>query len=177
MQNTSRALRQTIGIVPQDVVLFNESIEYNIRYGFPNASMEEVIAAAKLAGIHDAIEHLSEGYNTVVGERGMKLSGGEKQRIGIARCFLKNPRILIFDEATSSLDTMTEHKILTAFKQLSADRTSIVIAHRLSSIVEADEIAVFSGGRIVEKGTPKEMVFNPSGYLQQIIESNQLAKR
>lgn len=174
---TLTSLRQTIGIVPQDVVLFNESIEYNIRYGFPNASMEEVIAAAKLAGIHDAIEHLSEGYNTVVGERGMKLSGGEKQRIGIARCFLKNPRILIFDEATSSLDTMTEHKILTAFKQLSADRTSIVIAHRLSSIVEADEIAVFSGGRIVEKGTPKEMVFNPSGYLQQIIESNQLAKR
>ncbi|GBE59138.1 ABC transporter [Babesia ovata] len=171
---TLGSLRNAIGIVPQDVVLFNETIEYNIRYGNPDASMEDVIAAAKRAGIDETIQHLPLGYDTVVGERGMKLSGGEKQRIGIARCFLKNPSILVFDEATSSLDAMTEHKILSAFRNLSADRTTIVIAHRLSSIVEADEIAVFCDGKIIEKGETEQLMNNPGGYLQQIIRSNQI---
>ncbi|KAK1444730.1 ATP-binding cassette sub-family B protein [Babesia gibsoni] len=174
---TLRSLRNSIGIVPQDVVLFNESIEHNIRYGNPDASFEEVVKAAKLAGIHDAIAHMSDGYSTIVGERGMKLSGGEKQRIGIARCFLKNPKILIFDEATSSLDSLTEHKILSTFRKLSAERTTIVIAHRLSSMIEADEIAVFSDGRILEKGTPKELIYNTNGYLKEIVKSNQLAQK
>ncbi|GIX60836.1 ABC transporter [Babesia caballi] len=174
---TLSSLRNSIGIVPQDVVLFNESIEYNIRYGNPDASKEEIVEAAKLAGMHDTILHLSHGYDTVVGERGMKLSGGEKQRIGIARCFLKKPKILVFDEATSSLDSMTENKILSAFRKLSADRTTIVIAHRLSSIIEADEIAIFCDGKIVEKGRTSQLMGNPHGYLQQIIRSNQLYKR
>ncbi|GFE53117.1 ABC transporter [Babesia ovis] len=174
---TLSSLRNAIGIVPQEVVLFNESVEYNIRYGRPDATMEEVIEAAKLAGMHETIQHLPHGYETAVGERGMKLSGGEKQRIGIARCFLKNPKILVFDEATSSLDSMTEHKVLTAFRKLSANRTTIVIAHRLSSILEADEIAVFRHGKIVEKGETKTLMEDPNGYLQQIIQSNAVIKR
>ncbi|ORM40058.1 putative ABC transporter [Babesia sp. Xinjiang] len=174
---TLSSLRNAIGIVPQDVVLFNESIAYNIKYGRPDATMEEVIAAAKLAGMHETIQHLKDGYDTVVGERGMKLSGGEKQRIGIARCFLKNTKILVFDEATSSLDSMTEHKVLAAFRKLSANRTTIVIAHRLSSILEADEIAVFCDGKIVQKGPADLLMKDPNGYLQQIIRSNVLIKR
>eukprot|EP00371_Babesia_bovis_P002974 XP_001611621.1 ABC transporter family protein [Babesia bovis T2Bo] len=173
---TLSSLRNSIGIVPQDVVLFNESIEYNIKYGRPEATMEDVIGAAKLAGMHDTILNLPDGYNTIVGERGMKLSGGEKQRIGIARCILKNPKILVFDEATSSLDSMTEHKVLTAFRKLSANRTTIVIAHRLSSILEADEIAVFRDGKIVEKGETQKIMEDPNGYLQQIIRSNAVMK-
>ena len=147
------SLRQHIGIVPQDTVLFNESIYHNIQYARPGATEAEVRRAAKLANIDKFIEALPEGYQTVVGERGLKLSGGEKQRVAIARVILKNPRILIFDEATSSLDSHSEQVILKSLKQVAEEHTTLVIAHRLSTIVDANNIIVLEQGKIVEQGT------------------------
>lgn len=155
---TQDSLRRAIGIVPQDTVLFNESIMYNIQYAQPEASREEIYTAAKLASIHEFIESLPQGYDTVVGERGLKLSGGEKQRIAIARVILKNPPVLIFDEATSSLDSHSEQSILDSLAQLSEKHTTMVIAHRLSTVVDADRILVLKHGRIVEQGTHSELL-------------------
>jgi ABC-type transport system involved in Fe-S cluster assembly fused permease/ATPase subunit len=147
------SLRAAIGVVPQDTVLFNDSIYYNIAYGKPGATREEIEHAARLAQIHDFIARLPQGYNTKVGERGLKLSGGEKQRVAIARTILKNPRILILDEATSALDTATEQEIGAALRSVARDRTTLVIAHRLSTITDADEILVLREGEIVERGS------------------------
>jgi len=148
-----RTLRAAIGIVPQDTVLFNDTIEYNIAYGRPGATKDEIVAAAKLAQIHDFIASLPKGYETQVGERGLKLSGGEKQRVAIARAILKQPAILIFDEATSALDSKSEKAIQAELKQIARNRTTLTIAHRLSTIVDADVILVLERGRIVERGT------------------------
>ncbi|TCP12131.1 ATP-binding cassette subfamily B protein [Crenobacter luteus] len=155
---TQDSLRAHIGIVPQDTVLFNDSIYYNIAYGRPDASRDEVIEAAKSAHIHDFVMSLPDGYDTQVGERGLKLSGGEKQRVAIARTILKNPPILIFDEATSALDSRTEKAIQAELAQISADRTTLIIAHRLSTVVDADRILVMEGGRVVESGSHRELV-------------------
>ena len=149
---TQRSLRAAIGIVPQDTVLFNDSILYNIAYGRPEASREQVIDAARAAHIHDFIVSLPDGYDSMVGERGLKLSGGEKQRVAIARALLKNPVILIFDEATSALDSKSEKAIQAELDRIAADRTTLVIAHRLSTVVDADEILVFEQGRVIERG-------------------------
>ena len=150
---TQASLRAAIGVVPQDTVLFNDTIGYNIAYGRPGASQAEVEHAARLAQVHDFVLRLPDGYNTRVGERGLKLSGGEKQRVAIARTVLKNPRILILDEATSALDTRTEREIETALRTVSAHRTTLVIAHRLSTVTDADEILVLNEGRVAERGT------------------------
>ncbi len=150
---TQASLRAAIGVVPQDTVLFNDTIAYNIAYGRPGASQPEIEHAARLAQVHDFVLRLPEGYQTKVGERGLKLSGGEKQRVAIARTILKNPRILILDEATSALDTRTEREIETALRTVAADRTTLVIAHRLSTVVDADEILVMSEGEVAERGT------------------------
>ena len=149
---TQDSLHQSIGVVPQDTVLFNDTIRYNIAYGRAGASEEEVIAAAKAAKIHDFIQSLPDGYETAVGERGLKLSGGEKQRVGIARTLLKNPPILLLDEATSALDSDTEREIQDELRAMSEGRTVLTIAHRLSTIVEADQIIVLENGEIVEHG-------------------------
>jgi ATP-binding cassette, subfamily B, heavy metal transporter len=153
-----KGLRSVIGMVPQDTVLFNDTIRYNIAYGKPDATQEEIVAAARLAQIHDFIMSLPKGYDALVGERGLKLSGGEKQRVSIARTILKNPSILLLDEATSALDTFTESDIQKALKAISRNRTTIVIAHRLSTVVEADSIVVLEGGQIVEQGTHAELL-------------------
>jgi ABC-type transport system involved in Fe-S cluster assembly fused permease/ATPase subunit len=150
---TQASLRQAIGMVPQDTVLFNDTIEYNIRYGLPSAGRREIREAAKLAQIHDFIMGLPEGYKTMVGERGLKLSGGEKQRVAIARTILKAPPILMLDEATSALDSYTEKEIQESLERVARDRTTLVIAHRLSTVVHADDIIVLDEGRIVERGT------------------------
>ncbi|MBR2296679.1 MAG: ABC transporter ATP-binding protein [Clostridia bacterium] len=155
---TRESLRRNIGIVQQDVYLFNASIRDNILYGRPDASDEEVIEAAKRASIHDYVMTLEHGYDTIIGERGVKLSGGQKQRLSIARVFLKNPPILILDEATSALDNTTEILIQGALDELCRGRTTIVVAHRLSTIKNAHQIAVVSGGEIVEKGTHEELL-------------------
>ncbi|HIP53054.1 MAG TPA: ATP-binding cassette domain-containing protein, partial [Chromatiales bacterium] len=155
---TQASLREAIGIVPQDTVLFNDTIYYNILYGRPDASRAEVEQAAGMAHIRAFIESLPEGWETVVGERGLKLSGGEKQRVAIARAILKRPRILVFDEATSSLDSHTEQAIQETLKEVAADHTTLVIAHRLSTVVDADRILVMEQGRIVERGTHAELL-------------------
>jgi len=157
-QVTQQSLREHIGIVPQDTVLFNDSIFYNIQYANPGASQQQVYEAAKLADIHDFIEALPKGYETVVGERGLKLSGGEKQRVSIARVLLKNPAILVFDEATSSLDSHSEKNILDSLQNISQDKTTLVIAHRLSTIVDADEIIVLDNGLVKEKGNHLQLM-------------------
>ena len=148
------SLRAAIGIVPQDTVLFNDTIRYNIHYGRTGASEAEVIEAARAAHIHDFIETLPAKYESMVGERGLKLSGGEKQRVAIARALLKDPRILIFDEATSALDSKSEKAIQAELERISVGRTTLVIAHRLSTVMDADMILVLNHGRIVERGTP-----------------------
>ena len=155
---TQKSLRATVGIVPQDTVLFNESIYYNIAYGRPEASYEEVFQAAKSAHIHDFIESLPEKYKTKVGERGLKLSGGEKQRVAIARAILKGPKILIFDEATSALDSRSEKAIQGELKRIAANRTTLTIAQRLSTIADADQILVMDKGRIIERGSHQELL-------------------
>lgn len=152
------SLRQAVGIVPQDTVLFNDTIAYNILYGRPQSSIEEMYAAARMASIHDFILSLPKGYETRVGERGLKLSGGEKQRVAIARTVLKDPPILVLDEATSALDIGTEREIQAALKEVSRDRTTMVIAHRLSTIVHADEIIVIDKGGIVERGSHNDLL-------------------
>ncbi|NNG12026.1 MAG: ABC transporter ATP-binding protein/permease, partial [Halobacteria archaeon] len=161
---TQDSLRRVIGIVPQDTVLFNESLYYNIAYARPGASREEIEHAARLANIHDFIMSLPQDYETVVGERGLKLSGGEKQRVAIARVILKNPRILVFDEATSSLDSHSEQLILEALRKVAAHHTTLAIAHRLSTIVDADNILVMDAGRIVEQGTHQELLTSAGMY-------------
>jgi ATP-binding cassette subfamily B protein len=155
---TQKSLRAAIGMVPQDTVLFNDTIAYNIRYGRPGASDAEIEQAAEVAQISRFIKELPEGYATKVGERGLKLSGGEKQRVAIARTVLKAPPILILDEATSALDTTTEHEIQSALDIVSKNRTTLVIAHRLSTVVGADEIIVLKGGEIAERGSHSELL-------------------
>ncbi len=163
-QVTQSSLRQAIGIVPQDTVLFNDSIEYNILYGRPDAGHEAAVAAAQAAHIHSFIEKLPQGYATTVGERGLKLSGGEKQRVAIARTLLKNPPIVIFDEATSALDSANERAIQAELKSAARNKTSLVIAHRLSTVVDAHEILVLEHGVIVERGTHAELVARGGVY-------------
>jgi ATP-binding cassette, subfamily B, heavy metal transporter len=163
---TQKSLRKAIGMVPQDTVLFNDTVRYNIRYGRPDATDAEVEAAAKLAQIHDFIMSLPKGYDALVGERGLKLSGGEKQRVSIARTVLKGPPILVLDEATSALDSFTEQEIQTALKTVSRNRTTLVIAHRLSTVVEADEIIVLDKGLISERGTHTHLLRKKGLYAQ-----------
>ena len=163
---TQASLRRAIGIVPQDTVLFNDTIGYNIRYGRPDASDAELVAAAQAAHIHDFILKLPKGYDTVVGERGLKLSGGEKQRVAIARTLLKNPPILIFDEATSALDSANERAIQAELRSAARDKTTLVIAHRLSTVVDAHEIIVLEHGTIVERGPHAELLARGGRYAQ-----------
>lgn len=160
------SLRAAIAIVPQDTVLFNDTILYNIQYGRPSATREEVVAAARAAHIHEFIETLPDGYDSMVGERGLKLSGGEKQRVAIARAILKNPRIMIFDEATSALDSRTEQAIQKELNDIAQGRTTLVIAHRLSTVMDADEILVLEQGRIVERGRHADLLAAGGSYAQ-----------
>lgn len=161
---TQKSLRRHIGIVPQDTVLFNDSIFYNIAYGNPEASPAEIYEAARIAHIHHFIETLPHGYDTLVGERGLKLSGGEKQRVAIARTVLKNPPILIFDEATSALDSKSEKAIQAELRQIARNHTTLVIAHRLSTVVDANQILVMDHGRIIERGTHAELLRHAGTY-------------
>jgi ATP-binding cassette, subfamily B, heavy metal transporter len=161
---TQHSLRAAIGMVPQDTVLFNDTIGYNIRYGRWDASDAEVRAAAQLAQIDRFIQVVPGGYEAQVGERGLKLSGGEKQRVAIARTILKGPKILILDEATSALDSFTEHEIQEALRRVSRGRTTLVIAHRLSTVVDADEIIFLDHGRIVERGTHQQLLDQKGAY-------------
>lgn len=161
---TQKSLRSNIGVVPQDTVLFNNNVGYNIGYGKSGATEDEIIQAAKMAKIHDFIISLADGYRTEVGERGLKLSGGEKQRVAIARTMLKNPKILLFDEATSALDSHTEKSIQASLREVSRNRTTLVIAHRLSTIVDADEILVLSDGNIIERGLHRDLLAKNGEY-------------
>ena len=155
---TQKSLREQIAVVPQDTVLFNETLFYNISYGNPNSSKEEIVQVTKMAKLHDFIENLPDGYNTIVGERGLKLSGGEKQRVAIARALLKKPKIFFFDEATSSLDTKTEKEIQNNLEHLSKNITTIIIAHRLSTVKNADNIIVLDNGEIAETGNHRRLL-------------------
>ncbi|HEY8289863.1 MAG TPA: ABC transporter ATP-binding protein/permease [Acetobacteraceae bacterium] len=174
---TQASLRAAIGVVPQDTVLFNDTIGYNIGYGRPGASQAEIEQAARLAQIHEFVLRLPEGYETRVGERGLKLSGGEKQRVAIARTILKDPRILILDEATSALDTRTEQDIQAALRAVARHRTTLVIAHRLSTVVDADEIIVLQDGQVAERGSHAELLANGGLYARmwalQAVEQDQ----
>src|SRR5690606_13264136 len=163
---TQASLRQHIGIVPQDTVLFNDTVLYNIAYGNPAATQDDIVQAARAASIHDFVMSLPDGYQTQVGERGLKLSGGEKQRVAIARTLLKNPPILILDEATSALDTRTERAIQDELNQIAKDRTTLIIAHRLSTIVEADEILVLDHGKVQERGAHRDLLAQGGRYAQ-----------
>ena len=165
---TQRSLRQQVGVVQQDVFLFADSILNNIRCGKPYATEEEVVRAAKLAEIYDDIAAMPDGFDTYVGERGTLLSGGQKQRISIARIFLKNPPVLILDEATSALDSVTEAKLQETFEKLSQGRTTIIIAHRLSTVRNADRIAVIENGRVAELGSHHELMEKNGAYAQLV---------
>jgi len=174
---TQDSLRRAIGVVPQDTVLFNDTIYYNIAYGRPGAAQPEIEEAARLAHIHDFIASLPDGYDTKVGERGLKLSGGEKQRIAIARVILKAPKILIFDEATSALDTKTEREIQANLAEVAAGRTTLVIAHRLSTVVDADEILVIEDGRVVERGSHRVLIDRGGSYAAMWARQQEAARR
>ena len=163
---SEKSLREIIGVVPQDTVLFNDSIYYNIKYGNPNAKKEEIILASKNANIHDFIMSLPHKYDTVVGERGLKLSGGEKQRVSIARTLLKNPKILFFDEATSALDLNTEKEIQKNLENISKDKTTLIITHRLSTIINSDNIIFLDKGRIIEQGKHSELLLKKGKYFK-----------
>ena len=163
---TQESLHAQIGVVPQDTVLFNDTILYNIAYGRPEASREEIEAAARAAKIHEFVSKLPEGYETMVGERGLKLSGGEKQRVGIARTLLKNPPILLLDEATSALDTETEREIQSELHAMAVGRSVITIAHRLSTVVDADRIVVLEAGEIAEEGSHEALLAKGGRYAQ-----------
>ena len=165
-QVTLESLRTNIGVVQQDVYLFSGTVYENIAYGHPEASREEIIEAAKMAGAHEFIVQLKNGYDTYVGERGVKLSGGQKQRISIARVFLKNPAILVLDEATSALDNESEHLVNQSLEKLAQGRTTLTIAHRLSTIQGADRILVLSGSRIVEEGSHEELMRRRGMYYE-----------
>jgi len=168
-----RSLREAIGVVPQDVVLFNDDIMYNIKYGNPEASDEEAIAAARAAKIHDSIMRMPDGYQTVVGERGLKLSGGEKQRLAIARLLLKKPQIVVFDEATSSLDMQTEREIMNSLDKATKGCTTLLVAHRLETVKDADQIYVFDAGRITQSGTHAELIQDPEGLYSKMWAAQQ----
>jgi len=165
-QLSQASVRAAIGIVPQDTVLFNDSIAYNIAYGRPGASQQEVETAARAAHIHQFIASTPKGYDSLVGERGLKLSGGEKQRVAIARTLLKDPPILIFDEATSALDSANERAIQAELQSVAKNKTTLVIAHRLSTVVEAHEILVMEAGRIIERGTHTALLARNARYAQ-----------
>jgi ABC-type transport system involved in Fe-S cluster assembly fused permease/ATPase subunit len=173
---TQDSLRRAIGVVPQDTVLFNDTILYNIAYGRPGASRAEIEDAARHARIHDFIASLPDGYDTIVGERGLKLSGGEKQRVAIARVVLKAPHILVFDEATSALDTKTERAIQASLAEVARQRTTLVIAHRLSTVIDADQILVLDAGRIVERGTHPELLARGGLYASMWARQQQAAR-
>jgi ATP-binding cassette, subfamily B, heavy metal transporter len=173
---TQASLRDAIGIVPQDTVLFNDTIYYNIAYGRPDATRDEIEEAARLARIHDFIVALPDGYKAMVGERGLKLSGGEKQRVAIARTILKDPKILLFDEATSALDSKTEQEIQASLREVSANRTTLVIAHRLSTVVDADEIVVLDEGRIAERGRHAELLRRGGKYAEMWTRQQEAAE-
>lgn len=155
---TLESLRQSIGVVPQDPILFNDTVMNNVRYSKLEATDEEVVEACKAAAVHDKVLTFTDGYSSIVGENGVKLSGGEKQRIAIARAILKDPKIILLDEATSSVDTQTEHHIQRALKELTKCRTTFVVAHRLSTVMEADVMLVIKDGAIAEQGSPKDLL-------------------
>ena len=174
---TQESVRAAIGVVPQDTVLFNDTIYYNIAYGRPGAGRAEVEEAARHAHIDQFIRAMPDGYATMVGERGLKLSGGEKQRVAIARTILKRPRILLFDEATSALDSGTEKEIQANLKEVSADRTTLMIAHRLSTVVDADEILVLEQGAVVERGRHHDLLARGGRYAEMWLKQQEAAQK